>query len=182
MTTPHQADQELQHRLALQESRLSFLESRLAHLETRLGPASDVPQAPDPPRPIPHPDWVPVFHKACRRAAFYLTRRFSPDERGQVEAMRICPGADPTWRQPDPGEASSCSACGQAVDPVTDKDLDWRDAVAPPNRPNPGMPPVTPSPADPTGRLSVLGDLFALAKAAGLDPATLPPPPPPPRS
>lgn len=177
-------------RHALIESRLSFLESRLAHLETRAGLPLGVPQAPETAplptstlQPQPDPDWVPVFHKACRRAAFYLTRRFSPDERGQVEAMRICPGPDARWRAPDTGEASRCSACGQAVDPVTNQDLDWSHAVgAPPARPTP-TPPVAPSPADPTGRLSVLGDLFALAKAAGLDPSTLPPvPKPPPRA
>lgn len=183
-------DTEAQTRIVYLEMRLAQVEARLAELERASRPVSPASPAsswdtrpprispedlPPPPGPPPiDPTWAPVIHKDphCRRPAFYLTRRHARNERASLQVMRICPPPERFWREPSVGEIPHCSSCDTVVDPWTDADLDWTRALLPAGSlfAAASAYPVGPSPEDPTGRLSALGDLVALSRDLGIAP------------
>jgi len=178
----------LTSRLVGIEARLAQIEARVAQLESPR--VKSLPSSPPEDRlgtlvpehaPPIDPTWAPVIHRDphCQRPAFYLTRPFGRQEQASLQAMRVCPRPERFWREPTPGEIPRCSSCDTVVDPWTDADLDWTRALLPvasafgPSIPPLHLPPsspVRPTPEDPTGRLSVLGDLMTLSREIGLTP------------
>lgn len=73
----------------------------------------------------PDPSLRPLLHKhgdkPCHRPAMYLTRMLSYGEPPDLALLRLLPD----MRQPTPIDPPICGSCGIAIDPYTQRDLDW---------------------------------------------------------
>lgn len=112
---------------------------------------------PQPPPPVlppesPDPSWEPILHvrntrlegqtpsqvhSACFQPAQYIVRKVDPNEKGDLQLLRVRGLGEAHWHAPRQGEASLCSSCFQPIQSTTAENLDWARAFLPTPEPPP---------------------------------------------
>lgn len=201
MSGPLQTDREiadLRERVARLEGQLHRVAAALLELPApnpAPTPNSARPPAssPAPPALASHnPAWFPVIHTdpACLKPAYYLIRRFGPQEMADLACMRVRVQGEPSWRVPNPDDVPACSSCFAPIHPFGSQGLDFSRAITPahPQPPVPADPrfeapvgsPLLPAPEGPFKAMDPRAFSDISAMIGRLKQATEPGPPPPP--
>lgn len=181
MSGPLQTDREiadLRERVARLEGQLHRVASALLELPA---PSSASSPAPAPPALASHnPAWFPVIHTdpACLKPAYYLIRRFGPQEMADLACMRVRVQGEPSWRVPNPDDVPACSSCFAPIHPFGSQGLDFSRAITP--DPTPPDPLIRANPDVPFKAMDPRAFSDISAMIGRLKQATEPGPPPPP--